>query len=119
MSNEAPTTLPGSKIVVYEVPDGKVQVDVHLDGKTVWLTQRQMAQVFQTLTDNVGLHLKNVFAEQVNSKRSLRFRQWATRTLRDHLVRGYTHERTSARRAWPVGCAVDEVGFGGVAGGRC
>ena len=40
-----------------------MRVDVRLDQETVWLTQRQMAEVFQTSSDNVGLHLKNVFAD--------------------------------------------------------
>ena len=38
-------------------------MDVRLDQETVWLTQRQMAELFQTSTDNVGLHLKNVFTD--------------------------------------------------------
>lgn len=36
---------------------------VRLDGETVWLTQRQMADLFDTSTDNIGLHLKNIFSE--------------------------------------------------------
>ena len=110
---------PGGEIVVYETSDGEVQVDVRLDRETVWLTQRQIAAVFGTSIDNVGLHLKNVYSSgelaetataeeysvlrtegkrrvrrtlkhynldvivsvgyRVNSRRGVRFRQWATR----------------------------------------
>ena len=53
--------LPG--VVVYETPAREMRVDVRLDQETVWLAQRQMAELFQTSTDNVGLHLKNVFTD--------------------------------------------------------
>ena len=38
-------------------------MDVRLDQETVWLTQRQMSEVFRISSDNVGLHLKNVFTD--------------------------------------------------------
>nr|WP_246316269.1 virulence protein RhuM/Fic/DOC family protein [Tepidicella baoligensis] len=101
-----------------------------MEGETVWLTQAQMAELFDTSTDNISLHLKNIYADKelqepattedfsvvrqegarqvkrqlkhynldaiisvgyrVNSSRATRFRQWATRVLRQHLVEGYT-----------------------------
>jgi hypothetical protein len=124
---------PGGEVLVYETPEGDVRVDVRLDSDTVWLTQRQMADLFDSSTDNIGLHLKNTFESneieesattedfsvvqtegsrrvrrqvkhynldaiisvgyRVNSRRGARFRQWATGTLREHLVRGYTVNR--------------------------
>lgn len=54
---------PGGEVVVYEDPVGEVRVDVRLERETIWLSQRQMADLFDTSTDNVGLHLRNVFAE--------------------------------------------------------
>lgn len=130
MTSSGRTDTPSGEVLVYEAPDGGVRVEVKLDRDTVWLTQRQMADVFDSSTDNVGLHLKNIFADseleeaattedfsvvqsegkrrvrrqvkhynldaiisvgyRVNSRRGVRFRQWATRTLREHLVRGYT-----------------------------
>jgi len=54
---------PRGEIVVYEAPGGEVRVDVRLERETVWLSQRQMAEIFDTSTDNVGLHLKNIFGE--------------------------------------------------------
>ena len=53
----------GGEIVVYEAPDGEVRVDVRFDRDTVWLTRRQMAKVFATSIDNVGLHLKNIYSD--------------------------------------------------------
>ena len=53
----------GGEIVVYEAPDGEIRVDVRLEQNTVWLTQRQIAELFDTSTDNIGLHVKNIFNE--------------------------------------------------------
>src|SRR5512132_700809 len=52
-----------SEVVIYQNEQSQIQFAVRLEGETVWLTQRQMAELFETSTDNVGLHLKNVFAE--------------------------------------------------------
>ena len=131
--------IPGGEVVLYESPDGDVRLDVRLEHESVWLTQRQMAELFDTSTDNVGLHLKNVYAEgeldesattedssvvqregvrrvrrslkhynldavisvgyRVNSARGTQFRIWATRTLREHLLRGFTlNDRRLAER---------------------
>jgi hypothetical protein len=54
---------PGGDVVVYEIPDGAVRVDVRLERETLWLSQRRMREIFDTSTDNVGLHLKNIFSE--------------------------------------------------------
>ena len=117
-----------SDIVIFE--EDSQQVEVRLEGEALWVTQGQMAELFDTTTDNVGLHLKHIYQEveleelvttedfsvvrqegkrqvrrrlkhynldavisvgyRVNSKRATRFRQWATRILRDHLTQGYT-----------------------------
>jgi len=55
---------PGGEVVVYEAPDGEVRVDVRLERETVWLTQRQMSELFEITTDNIGLHLKNIFSDR-------------------------------------------------------
>ena len=118
------------EVVIFEAVDGGVRLDVKLERETVWLTQLQMATLFDTTPENVLMHLKNVYAEKelakrattkdflavrtegkrqvrrklkhynldaiisvgyrVNSKRGVRFRQWATVVLREHIVRGYT-----------------------------
>lgn len=51
-------------IEIYQGADGQAQVEVRFGQETVWLSQAQMAQVFDTSTDNISLHLKNIFAEQ-------------------------------------------------------
>lgn len=121
---------PSGEVLLYEAPDGGVRVEGKLDRDTVWLTQRQMSEVFETTPENVLLHLRNIYAGgeldepataeaflavrlegkrhvqrqlkhynldaiisvgyRVNSRRGVRFRQWATNTLREHLVPGYT-----------------------------
>ncbi len=139
MNTENPAMLQDDKVVVYETPDGEMRVDVRLDRETVWLTQRQMAELFGRDRSVVTKHIRNIFKEgelepeatcakfaqvqseggravsrkvehfnldviisvgyRVNSKRGVQFRQWATRTLRDHLVRGYTlHNQRLAER---------------------
>jgi death-on-curing family protein len=51
------------EIVLYQDPDGTVQVDVRLEEGTLWLSQKQMALVFDKDSDTVGLHLGNIFKE--------------------------------------------------------
>jgi len=117
-----------SNLVIVETGDQPVQV--RLEGETVWLTQGQMADLFGTSTDNISLHLKNIYLDKeleeqettedfsvvrqegtrqvkrqlkhynldaiisvgyrVSSARATQFRIWATNTLRQHLVDGYT-----------------------------
>lgn len=55
--------MPQSQVALYQSADGQIQLNVSLDEDTVWLTQRQMAVLFDTSADNVSLHLKNVYAE--------------------------------------------------------
>jgi hypothetical protein len=53
-----------SEILIYESPDGKTRIDVALADETVWLSQSQMADLFQTTKQNVSLHVKNIFDEK-------------------------------------------------------
>lgn len=111
-------------IILYQTPDGAASLEVRLDHETVWITQKQMAELFQRERSVITKHLRNVFAEneldeksnvqnmhfpfsdrpvalysleviisvgyRVKSQQGTRFRQWATRVLRDHIVKGYT-----------------------------
>jgi hypothetical protein len=52
-----------SKLILYTTDDGKSQIQLRAKDQTVWLTQREMAQLFDVSTDNVGLHLKNIFED--------------------------------------------------------
>ena len=118
------------QILIYEDADKAVDVRLDEGRETVWLTQRQMAEVFDVKPQNIMIHLKNIYAEEelveegtckeflqvqieggrkvkrarlhynldaiisvgyrVNSRRAVRFRQWATCVLRDHLTQGWT-----------------------------
>ena len=60
MSDE---TLPQSEIILYQTEDGRTRVQVRLEQETVWLTQKLMAELFQTSIPNVSMHIRNVFAE--------------------------------------------------------
>ena len=117
------------KIIIYQSEEGKTQLDVKLEGETVWLTQAQMVELFQTSKQNVSLHINNIYKEgelekeatvkdyltvqsegartihrrvkyynldmiisvgyRVNTKRGIRFRQWANSVLKQYLVKGY------------------------------
>ena len=52
-----------NQIIIYQSEDGQVQVDVRMEDDTVWLTQAQMVELFQTTKQNVSLHVGNVFRE--------------------------------------------------------
>ena len=118
------------EVVLYKSPDGGAALQVRIDKETVWLTQRQMAQLFGKDTDTVGLHIRNAYKEgelektattedssvvqreggrsvrrtvrhynldviisvgyRVKSKRGTQFRIWATRVLRDYILKGYS-----------------------------
>lgn len=51
-----------SNIVVYN--DGELELKVSVNEETIWLNQSQMSELFGTSTDNVGLHLKNIYKEK-------------------------------------------------------
>ena len=51
------------KIVIYHTDDGRTSIDVRLEQDTVWLSQAQMVELFQTTKQNVSLHLGNVYKE--------------------------------------------------------
>lgn len=55
---------PSGEILLYPRGDGSPSLEVRLDGETVWLTQAQMADLFQTTPQNITLHLKAIFAER-------------------------------------------------------
>ncbi|MDP3462935.1 MAG: hypothetical protein Q8S18_09125 [Bacteroidales bacterium] len=50
-----------SAIKIYQTDDGQTKIDVKFDNETVWLTQKQMAQLFDKDSDTIGLHLKNIY----------------------------------------------------------
>jgi hypothetical protein len=52
-----------SEFFVYQTEDGRIKIDVRLENETVWLTQKHMAELFQTTPQNITIHLKNIFTE--------------------------------------------------------
>ncbi len=64
MSKAVDTLTPSKgQFLVYQADDGKLKIDVRLEGETAWLTQAHLADLFQTSVQNVSMHLRNIFAE--------------------------------------------------------
>lgn len=58
------------EIIMYQ-PDNSIKLEVWLENETVWLTQTQMSQLFNTTKQNVSLHINNIFREGELSKDSV------------------------------------------------
>jgi len=134
-------------IHLYTSDDGHVRLQVALEQETVWLTQAQMAELFDKDVRTINEHIGNIYCEdeltraatirkfrivrqegkrqvnrelehynldviisvgyRVKSRRGVQFRQWATQTLRQHLVQGYTlHEKRLQERGIEIGQAL-------------
>lgn len=52
-----------SQLIIYRTEDGKTKLEVRLEHKSIWLTQAAMAELFQTTTANINMHIKSIFAE--------------------------------------------------------
>ena len=66
-----------NEIIIYQTHDGQTKIDVRLENETVWLTQNQMAELFQTTKQNISSHIKNIFEEGELSENS---------TVKDYLT---------------------------------
>jgi hypothetical protein len=55
---------PASEILIYQPEDGKTRIDVRLEDGTVWLTQMQMVDLFQSSKQNISLHIRNIYEER-------------------------------------------------------
>ena len=134
-------------IHLYTSDNGYVRLQVALEQETVWLTQAQMAELFDKDVRTINEHIGNIYGEdeltraatirkfrivrqegkrqvnrelehynldviisvgyRVKSRRGVQFRQWATQTLRQHLVQGYTlHEKRLQERGIEIGQAL-------------
>ena len=51
-------------IKIYTAADNSTQIEVNFENDTVWLSQKQMALLFEKDTDTIGLHIKNVYNEK-------------------------------------------------------
>ena len=56
---------PGSTgdVLLYEAAEGRLRLEVRLQDETLWLTQNQLAELFQTTQQNISGHIQNVYAE--------------------------------------------------------
>ncbi len=55
--------MSNSQIIIYKSESGQTKLEVRLENETVWLTQKSMAELFQTSVPNINIHLKNIFEE--------------------------------------------------------
>ena len=79
------------EIILYQREDGAVQIDVRVEDETVWLTQQQIAELFDTTKQNVNLHIQNIFNEEellpeATVKKSLTVQKEGTREVRRQLT---------------------------------
>ena len=51
------------EIIIYQTDDGLTNIDVKMEDETVWLTQAQLVQLYQTSKSNVSEHIKHIFEE--------------------------------------------------------
>ncbi|MDR2884428.1 MAG: DNA-binding protein, partial [Deferribacteraceae bacterium] len=66
------------EIVIYQTADGKAKIDVSMQGETLWLTQAQMAKLFDRSVSVISRHIKNIFIEgELDEKSSLQNMQIA------------------------------------------
>ena len=115
--------------MIYKYADEETTVNAVIKDDTIWLTQKSMAELFDCTTDNISLHLKNIFADgelneystteefsvvqmegtreikrntkfynldaiisvgyRVNSRRATHFRIWATKVLKEYMIKGF------------------------------
>ena len=131
------------EVLLYSDESGKEYISVVFKDETFWLTQKAMAELFDCSTDNISLHLKNIYADgeleqtattekisvvrtegtrevsrtldhynldaiiavgyRVNSKKATRFRQWATKTLKEYIQKGFVLNDELMKNGRPFG----------------
>ena len=131
------------EVVLYQVEGSNICVNVMFKEDTFWMTQKAMADLFDCTTDNISLHLKNIYKEEeldengtaeffsvvqnegqrsvkrkvkcynldaiiavgyrVNSKKATHFRQWATKTLKEYITKGFVLNDDMLKNGKPFG----------------
>ncbi len=119
-----------SNIVIYTSKDGVIKVDTTIVDDTIWMSQNELAKLFDTTKNNISSHMKNIFESgeleesstvknfltvqkegtrnvkrmvthynldaiiavgyRINSKRATDFRIWATKILKDYMIKGFS-----------------------------
>lgn len=120
---------PNSQFLIYISENGNTKIDVLFQEETVWLNQKELANLFQTTRENITLHINNIFTEneldeistckefllvqkegkrnvkrkikhynldmiisvgyRIKSKIATKFRQWATKQIKEYIVKGF------------------------------
>jgi len=80
-----------TQFLLYTSEDGKVKIETRMQNQTVWLTQTQMAELFQTTQQNVSLHIQNIFESaelnpESTHKKYLSVRREGSRDIQRNLV---------------------------------
>jgi hypothetical protein len=52
-----------SDLILYQMEDGQTRIEVRLQDETVWMSQKLMAELFQTSVPNINMHISNIFVE--------------------------------------------------------
>ena len=118
-----------NNIIMYTSKDGNVKVDVSLKNDDIWMSQNELAKLFDTTKNNISIHMKNIFESgeleesstvknfltvqqegtrnvkrmvirynldaiiavgyRINSKRATEFRIWATKVLKEYMIKGF------------------------------
>ncbi len=121
--------LMNNNIIMYTSKDGNVKVDVNLKNDDIWMSQNELAKLFDTTKNNISIHMKNIFESgeleesstvknfltvqqegtrnvkrmvihynldaiiavgyRINSKRATEFRIWATKVLKEYMIKGF------------------------------
>ena len=78
-----------NEIIIYQTEDGRTKIDVKLEGETVWLTQAQLCELYQTSKSNISEHIKHIFEEGELEENAVvrKFRTTATAVSYTHLFR--------------------------------
>jgi hypothetical protein len=74
-------------ILIYQMEDGKTKIDVRLENETVWMTQKAIAELYQTTPQNITLHVKNIYmnnelAKEATCKNYLQVQNESGRTVK-------------------------------------
>ena len=85
-----PTPKKNSELILYQTEDGRTRIECRFENETLWLTQAQLAELFQTTPQNITLHLKAIFeegelVEEATCKEYLQVRQEGKREVKRSL----------------------------------
>lgn len=131
------------EIVLYQIEDTNIYISVFFKDETFWMTQKEMAELYDVNVPAISKHLSNIFADEelikestiskmeivqkegnrnvkreqefysldaiiavgyrVNSKKATRFRQWATKSLREYIAKGFLLNDDMLKNGKPFG----------------